>query len=73
MKVVNQLCDKSPGTSVMLLSPQASGEVLCACQVSKVSRTLVETRGTCLQKGAGPTAQQIPVEAFPGILPSAAG
>ncbi|NWR70998.1 SYAM protein, partial [Centropus unirufus] len=35
MKVVNQLCDKSPGTSVLLLSPQASGEVLCACQVSK--------------------------------------
>uniref|UniRef100_A0A8B9MLB0 Alanine--tRNA ligase n=1 Tax=Accipiter nisus TaxID=211598 RepID=A0A8B9MLB0_9AVES len=73
MKIVNQLCDKSPGTSVLLLSPQASGEVLCACQVSKVSRTLVETRGTCLQKGAGPTAQQVPVEAFPGILPSAAG
>ncbi|KFR06493.1 hypothetical protein N306_02423, partial [Opisthocomus hoazin] len=35
MKVVNQLCDKSPGTSALLLSPQASGEVLCACQVSK--------------------------------------
>ncbi|NXD14594.1 SYAM protein, partial [Nothocercus nigrocapillus] len=35
MKVVNQLCNKSPGTSVLLLSPQASGEVLCACQVSK--------------------------------------
>ncbi|NXE48567.1 SYAM protein, partial [Casuarius casuarius] len=35
MKVVNQLCDKSPGTSVLLLSPQASGEVFCACQVSK--------------------------------------
>uniref|UniRef100_A0A8C0VCY6 Alanine--tRNA ligase n=1 Tax=Cyanistes caeruleus TaxID=156563 RepID=A0A8C0VCY6_CYACU len=35
MKVVNKLCDKSPGTSVLLLSPQASGEVLCACQVSK--------------------------------------
>ncbi|XP_067420851.1 alanine--tRNA ligase, mitochondrial isoform X2 [Emydura macquarii macquarii] len=37
MKVVNQLCDKSPGASVLLLSPQASGEVLCACQVSKSS------------------------------------
>uniref|UniRef100_A0A674I573 Alanine--tRNA ligase n=1 Tax=Terrapene triunguis TaxID=2587831 RepID=A0A674I573_9SAUR len=35
MKVVNQLCDKSPGASVLLLSPQVSGEVLCACQVSK--------------------------------------
>ncbi|XP_044300417.1 alanine--tRNA ligase, mitochondrial [Varanus komodoensis] len=37
MKVVNQLCDKIPGVSVMLLSPQASGQVLCACQVSKNS------------------------------------
>lgn len=53
MKVVNQLCDKSPGTSVLLLSPQASGEVLCACQVSKVSRTLAESQGTCLQKETG--------------------
>ncbi|XP_074845888.1 alanine--tRNA ligase, mitochondrial isoform X2 [Carettochelys insculpta] len=35
MKVVNQLCNKSPGASVLLLSPQASGEVLCACQVPK--------------------------------------
>ncbi|XP_048338170.1 alanine--tRNA ligase, mitochondrial isoform X1 [Sphaerodactylus townsendi] len=35
MKVVNQLCDKRPGASVMLLSPQASGQVFCACQVSK--------------------------------------
>uniref|UniRef100_A0A8D2J116 Alanine--tRNA ligase n=1 Tax=Varanus komodoensis TaxID=61221 RepID=A0A8D2J116_VARKO len=34
MKVVNQLCDKIPGVSVMLLSPQASGQVLCACQNS---------------------------------------
>ena len=73
MKVVNQLCDKSPGTSVLLLSPQASGEVFCACQVSKVSRTLLETWGTCLQRGTGPTAQQVPVEAFPGILPSVCG
>uniref|UniRef100_A0A8C8VH48 Alanine--tRNA ligase n=1 Tax=Pelusios castaneus TaxID=367368 RepID=A0A8C8VH48_9SAUR len=37
MKVVNQLCDKSPGASVLLLSPQASGKVLCACQVSESS------------------------------------
>uniref|UniRef100_A0A7M4EV22 Alanine--tRNA ligase n=1 Tax=Crocodylus porosus TaxID=8502 RepID=A0A7M4EV22_CROPO len=36
VKVVNQLCDKS-GVSVLLLSPQASGQVLCACQVSKSS------------------------------------
>nr|XP_056708537.1 alanine--tRNA ligase, mitochondrial [Euleptes europaea] len=35
MKVVNQLCDKIPGASVMLLSPQASGQVFCACQVPK--------------------------------------
>lgn len=73
MKIVNQLCDESPGTSVLLLSPQASGEVLCACQVSKVSRTLVETHRTCLQRGTGPTAEQVPVEAFPGILPSVGG
>ncbi|XP_053160700.1 alanine--tRNA ligase, mitochondrial isoform X2 [Hemicordylus capensis] len=37
MKVVNQLCDQVPGASVMLLSPQASGQVFCACQVSKSS------------------------------------
>ncbi|KAH0622607.1 hypothetical protein JD844_025040 [Phrynosoma platyrhinos] len=37
MKVVNQLCEKIPGASVMLLSPQASGQVFCACQVSKNS------------------------------------
>ncbi|XP_020640745.3 alanine--tRNA ligase, mitochondrial [Pogona vitticeps] len=37
MKVVNQLCNKMPEASVMLLSPQASGQVLCACQVSKNS------------------------------------
>ncbi|XP_066467704.1 alanine--tRNA ligase, mitochondrial [Tiliqua scincoides] len=37
MKAVNQLCDKVPGASVMLLSPQASGQVFCACQVSKSS------------------------------------
>lgn len=73
MKVVNQLCDKSPGTSVLLLSPQASGEVLCACQVSKVSRTLTETTGTCLPRGAGPTAQEVLLEAFPGVLPNVGG
>nr|XP_060610051.1 alanine--tRNA ligase, mitochondrial [Anolis sagrei ordinatus] len=37
MKVVNQLCAKIPAASVMLLSPQASGQVFCACQVSKNS------------------------------------
>lgn len=73
MKVVNQLCDKSPGTSVLLLSPQASGEVLCACQVSKVSRTLVEIHRIYLQRRTGPTAQQVPVEAFAGFLPSVGG
>ncbi|XP_064411360.1 alanine--tRNA ligase, mitochondrial [Latimeria chalumnae] len=35
MKVVNKLCEKSPDASVMLLSPQSNGKVLCACQVSK--------------------------------------
>ncbi|XP_060100827.1 alanine--tRNA ligase, mitochondrial [Heteronotia binoei] len=33
MKAVNQLCDKVPEASVMLLSPQASGQVFCACRV----------------------------------------
>ncbi|XP_075454915.1 alanine--tRNA ligase, mitochondrial isoform X2 [Ascaphus truei] len=37
MKVVNQVCDKSPGSSVMLLSQQDSGKVFCACQVPKGS------------------------------------
>ncbi|KAM4693571.1 alanine--tRNA ligase, mitochondrial [Discoglossus pictus] len=37
VKVVNQLCDKSPGTSVMLFSQQDSGKVFCACQVPKGS------------------------------------
>ncbi|XP_029448748.1 alanine--tRNA ligase, mitochondrial isoform X2 [Rhinatrema bivittatum] len=37
MKTVNQLCDKSPGTSAMLLSQQDSGKVFCACQVAKIS------------------------------------
>lgn len=64
MKVVNQLCDKSPGTSVLLLSPQASGEVFCACQVSKVR----SDTGNLPAK-----AQQVPVEAFPGILPDVGG
>ncbi|XP_054833913.1 alanine--tRNA ligase, mitochondrial isoform X1 [Eublepharis macularius] len=35
MKVVNQMCDKVPEASVMLLSPQTSGQVFCACQVPK--------------------------------------
>uniref|UniRef100_UPI00398E580F alanine--tRNA ligase, mitochondrial-like n=1 Tax=Pristiophorus japonicus TaxID=55135 RepID=UPI00398E580F len=35
MKMVNQICDKMPESSVMLLSQQDSGKVLCACQVAK--------------------------------------
>ncbi|XP_053314546.1 alanine--tRNA ligase, mitochondrial [Spea bombifrons] len=35
VKVVNQVCDKSPGSAVMLFSQQESGKVLCACQVPK--------------------------------------
>lgn len=38
MKVVRQLCERAPGTSVLLLSPQPLGHVLCACQVAQVSR-----------------------------------
>ncbi|XP_078398943.1 alanine--tRNA ligase, mitochondrial [Cetorhinus maximus] len=35
MKMVNQICEKMPHSSVMLLSQQDSGKVLCACQVPK--------------------------------------
>ncbi|XP_036623332.1 alanine--tRNA ligase, mitochondrial [Trichosurus vulpecula] len=35
VKVVKQLCEQVPGTSVLLLSPQAPGKVLCACQVAQ--------------------------------------
>lgn len=36
MKVVRQLCEQAPSTSVLLLSPQPLGHVLCACQVAQV-------------------------------------
>uniref|UniRef100_A0A8C7AWN6 alanine--tRNA ligase n=1 Tax=Neovison vison TaxID=452646 RepID=A0A8C7AWN6_NEOVI len=35
VKVVRQLCERVPGTSVFLLSPQQLGHVLCACQVAQ--------------------------------------
>ncbi|KAI5766775.1 unnamed protein product [Gulo gulo] len=35
VKVVRQLCERVPGTSVLLLSPQQLGHVLCACQVAQ--------------------------------------
>jgi len=35
VKVVRQLCERAPGTSVLLLSPQPLGHVLCACQVTQ--------------------------------------
>ncbi|XP_032196021.1 alanine--tRNA ligase, mitochondrial isoform X2 [Mustela erminea] len=35
VKVVRQLCERMPGTSVFLLSPQQLGHVLCACQVAQ--------------------------------------
>ncbi|KAM4835251.1 LOW QUALITY PROTEIN: alanine--tRNA ligase, mitochondrial [Thomomys bottae] len=35
VKVVRQLCEQAPSTSVLLLSPQGTGRVLCACQVAK--------------------------------------
>nr|XP_042122326.1 alanine--tRNA ligase, mitochondrial isoform X1 [Peromyscus maniculatus bairdii] len=35
VKVVRQLCEKTPGMSVLLLSPQPTGGVLCACQVAQ--------------------------------------
>lgn len=37
VKVVRQLCKQAPSTSVLLLSPQPLGQVLCACQVAQVS------------------------------------
>ncbi|KAM4771340.1 alanine--tRNA ligase, mitochondrial [Rhinophrynus dorsalis] len=37
VKVVNVLCDKSPGSSVMLFSKQGPEKVFCACQVPKGS------------------------------------
>lgn len=36
VKVVRQLCEKAPSVSVLLLSPQPTGGVLCACQVAQV-------------------------------------
>uniref|UniRef100_A0A8C0SB30 Alanine--tRNA ligase n=2 Tax=Canis lupus familiaris TaxID=9615 RepID=A0A8C0SB30_CANLF len=35
VKVVRQLCERAPCTSVLLLSPQPQGHVLCACQVAQ--------------------------------------
>ncbi|XP_040839407.1 alanine--tRNA ligase, mitochondrial [Ochotona curzoniae] len=35
VKVVRQLCEQAPSTSVLLLSPQPVGNVLCACQVAQ--------------------------------------
>ncbi|XP_049749325.1 alanine--tRNA ligase, mitochondrial isoform X1 [Elephas maximus indicus] len=35
VKVVRQLCEQAPSTSVLLLSPQPLGNVLCACQVAQ--------------------------------------
>ncbi|KAM8999428.1 alanine--tRNA ligase, mitochondrial isoform 2-T2 [Sarcophilus harrisii] len=35
VKVAKQLCEQVPGTSVLLLSAQAPGKVLCACQVAQ--------------------------------------
>ncbi|XP_062953077.1 alanine--tRNA ligase, mitochondrial [Cynocephalus volans] len=35
VKVVRQLCEQAPSTSVLLLSPQPMGNVLCACKVAQ--------------------------------------
>ncbi|CAN2387529.1 Catalyzes the attachment of alanine to tRNA(Ala) in a two-step reaction alanine is first activated by ATP to form Ala- AMP and then transferred to the acceptor end of tRNA(Ala). Also edits incorrectly charged tRNA(Ala) via its editing domain, partial [Pristimantis euphronides] len=37
VKLVNQVCDRRPGSAVMLLSKQSCGKVLCACHVPKGS------------------------------------
>ncbi|XP_038616791.1 alanine--tRNA ligase, mitochondrial [Tachyglossus aculeatus] len=39
VKVVNQLSDRRPDSSVLLLSPQPLGKVLCACRVAKVTES----------------------------------
>ncbi|XP_039770793.1 alanine--tRNA ligase, mitochondrial [Ornithorhynchus anatinus] len=39
VKVVNQLSDRRPDSSVLLLSPQPLGRVLCACRVAKVTES----------------------------------
>lgn len=36
VKVVRQLCKQAPSISVLLLSPQPTGSILCACQVAQV-------------------------------------
>ncbi|XP_025030871.1 alanine--tRNA ligase, mitochondrial isoform X2 [Python bivittatus] len=55
MKAVNQLCNKVPGASVMLLSSQAPDQVFCACQVSKNSLAKVSAAdwalAVCTQMG----------------------
>ncbi|XP_055468534.1 alanine--tRNA ligase, mitochondrial isoform X1 [Psammomys obesus] len=35
VKVVTQVCKQAPSMSVLLLSPQPTGSVLCACQVAQ--------------------------------------
>lgn len=35
VKIVRQLCKQAPSMSVLLLSPQPTGNVLCACQVAQ--------------------------------------
>lgn len=49
VKVVRQLCKEAPSMSVLLLSPQPTGSVLCACQVAQVRRSQEPTlNGLCL-------------------------
>lgn len=53
MKVVRQLCEQAPSTSVLLLSPQSMGKVLCACQVAQV-REVGEQPTTPINTHPGP-------------------
>lgn len=49
VKVVRQVCKQAPSMSVLLLSPQPSGNVLCACQVAQVRGSQEPTlNGPCL-------------------------
>lgn len=53
VKVVRQLCEQVPSTSVLLLSPQPMGHVLCACQVAQV-RDIGKQPSSCPSPGPAP-------------------
>ncbi|XP_048203637.1 alanine--tRNA ligase, mitochondrial [Perognathus longimembris pacificus] len=48
VKVVRQLCEQAPSTSVLLLSPQGGGRVLCACQVAQGAKPALTAQAWAL-------------------------